>query len=172
MPNEVKSEEEQMRFSIIIPVYNEEEILAEVLDNVEKIIAQKNYEAEIIVVDDGSKDKTAEIARLKGVNVLQHEKNRGYGTALKTGIRASKNEIIVILDGDGSYPVDEIPILLKDIDKYEMVVGARIKKGVKMSFLRKISKYILTKLAEYLIMEEIPDINSGLRVFKKSVYEK
>ncbi len=161
-----------MNLSIIIPVYNEEKILGEVLDNVKKLIALKNYEAEIIVVDDGSKDKTSEIAGLKGVHVLRHEKNRGYGAALKTGIQASENEIIAILDGDGSYPVDEVSVLLKDIDKYEMVVGARIKPGVKMPFLRKIAKYFLTKLAEHLVMEEIPDINSGLRVFKRSMYKK
>lgn len=161
-----------MEFSIVIPVYNEEKILADVLDNVKNLIALKNYEAEIIVVDDGSEDKTSEIAKLKGANVLRHEKRYGYGAALKTGIQASKNEIIAILDGDGSYPVDELSVLLQDIDKYEMVVGARIKRGVKMPFLRKITKYFLTKLAEYLIGERIPDVNSGMRVFKKSMYKK
>ena len=161
-----------MKLTVIVPAYNEEKVLGDVLDDVKKIIAHKNYEAEVIVVDDGSTDKTSEIAKSKGVIILRHKKNRGYGAALKTGIQASKNEVIVILDGDGSYPVNEIPILLNDIDKYEMVVGARIKKNVKMLFLRKIPKYILTKLAEYLVMEKIPDINSGLRVFKKSIYKK
>jgi len=161
-----------MKFSIIIPVCNEEKILGEVLDGVKRTVDVNNYEAEIIVVDDGSKDRTSEIAKSRGALLLRHEKNYGYGKALKTGIRASENDIIVILDGDGSYPVDEIPALLKDIDEYEMVIGARIKKDVKMSFLRKIPKFILTRLAEYLVMETIPDINSGLRVFRKSMYKK
>ena len=106
------------------------------------------------------------------MKVLQHERNLGYGAALKTGIRYSKNEIILMLDSDGSYPEDEIPNLLKEIAEHDMVVGARIKKDAKMPFLRKIPKYVLTKLAEYLAEEKIPDINSGLRVFKKSMYKK
>lgn len=165
-------EQSSKKISVIIPAYNEEKVLVEVLDNVKKIISLKNYEAEILVVDDGSNDKTSEIAKVKGANVLRHEKRYGYGAALKTGIRASKNEIIAILDGDGSYPADELPVLLEDIGECEMVVGARIKPGVKMPFLRKITKYFLTKLAEYLVSEKIPDVNSGMRVFKKSMYEK
>ena len=161
-----------MRFSVVIPAYNEEKALGGVLDGLKKIAASNNYETEVIVVDDGSKDKTAEIARSKGIKVLQHEKTRGYGQALKTGIDASGEEIVVILDSDGSHSVDEMPILLKDIDKCEMVIGARTKKGVKMPFLRKLTRYILAKLAEYLTEREIPDINSGFRVFKKSMYKK
>ena len=161
-----------MNFSVIIPAYKEENSLEKVLDDVKKNTTLENNEAEIIVVDDGSEDKTSEIAKLKGVKVLRHEKRYGYGKALKTGIQVAKNEIIVILDGDGSYPADEIPVLLRDIDKYDMVIGSRTKKGVKMSLLRKIPKYILAKLSEYLVMEKIPDVNSGLRVFKKSIYKK
>jgi glycosyltransferase involved in cell wall biosynthesis len=161
-----------MKFSIVIPAYNEAKILDTVLNGIKKIIAQEKHDAEIIVVDDGSRDRTAEVAASGGAIVLRHEKRRGYGAALKTGIAASKNEIIAILDGDGSYPAEEIPVLLGDIDKYDMVIGARVKKGVKMPFLRRIPKFILARLAEYLVMEDIPDINSGLRVFKKSVYKK
>lgn len=162
-----------MALSIVIPAYNEEKILGKVLEDIEEIISQNGYDAEIIVVDDASEDKTAEIARAKGVNVLQHAKNRGYGAALKTGIRSARNDVIVMLDADGSYPVDEMPLLLEDIDKHEMVIGARTKKGsVKMSLLRRIPKFALRKLAEYLAMEKIPDINSGFRVFKRSMYKK
>lgn len=161
-----------MKVSIIIPACNEENVLGEVLDSVENLITREHYEAEVIVIDDGSRDRTADVAESKGVHVLRHEKNQGYGRTLKTGIQASKHQTILIIDGDGSYPVDEIPALLTDIDQYQMVVGARIKKNVKMPFLRRMAKWILTKLAECLVMETIPDINSGLRVFKKSMYER
>ncbi|MDB4349594.1 glycosyltransferase [Omnitrophica bacterium] len=161
-----------MKLSVIIPVFNEEKVVGAVLDDVKRFIRDKGYQAEIIVVDDGSKDKTFDIAKSKDVSVLRHEKNRGYGATLKTGIKASRNEVIVILDGDGSYPVNEISGLLDEIDGSQMVIGARTKKDVKMSFLRKIPKFLLGRLAEYLVKEKIPDINSGLRVFKRSMYEE
>jgi glycosyltransferase involved in cell wall biosynthesis len=162
-----------MRFSVVIPAYNEEKIIGEVIEGVDRLIREKGHGGEVIVVDDGSKDGTAEAARAKGAIVLVHKRNIGYGAALKTGIAAAKSDVIVILDGDGSYPVDEIPALLAELNGNDMVVGARTKKReVKMSFLRRIPKFILGKLAEYLVKERIPDINSGLRVFKKSMYEK
>jgi len=117
-----------MRFSVIIPAYNEEKALGKVLDDIKKAAALKNFDAEVIVVDDGSKDRTSEIAGSKGISVLRHEKNRGYGAALRTGILASKNETIAIIDGDGSYPPDEMFILMGNIGENEMVIGARIKK--------------------------------------------
>jgi glycosyltransferase involved in cell wall biosynthesis len=106
------------------------------------------------------------------VRVIRHDKNYGYGAALKTGIKASGNGHILIVDGDGSYPVDDIPELLRDCDKYDMVIGARTKTGAAMSLMRSIAKSFLGKLAQYLVKERIPDINSGLRVFTRSMYEK
>ncbi|MFC1668662.1 glycosyltransferase family 2 protein [Chlamydiota bacterium] len=161
-----------MKLSIVLPTYNEEMILGKVLDALNELIALKEYEAEIIVVDDGSIDRTYEVAKERNIRVVRHGKNRGYGASLKTGINAAKHENIMIMDSDGSYPIEEIPELIQKIDHYDMVVGARIKKSVKMSFMRKIPKYFLTKLGEYLLHEKIPDINSGLRIFKKSMYEK
>jgi len=161
-----------MKLSIIVPAYNEEKALGKVLDSLKEISAKNNYETEIIVVDDGSKDRTAEIARARDVKVLRHIKNRGYGASLKTGVNSSKNEIIAIIDADGSYPIEEISGLLEDIDECDMIVGARIKKGAKMSLLRRLPKYFLTKFAEYIVEEKIPDVNSGFRIFKKTIYNK
>ncbi len=161
-----------MRFSIVIPAYNEEKALGKVLDGLREISIRNNYETEIIVVDDASNDRTAEIARAKDVKVLQHIKNQGYGASLKTGINYSKNEVIAIVDADGSYPIEEISGLLKNIGEYDMVVGARIKKGANMSLLRKLPKYFVTKFAEYIVEEKIVDINSGFRVFKRTIYDK
>ncbi|MFH2137345.1 MAG: glycosyltransferase family 2 protein [Candidatus Omnitrophota bacterium] len=161
-----------MKFSIIIPVYNEEKILEIVLDELKKVLSQKGHDPEIIVVDDASRDKTYDIAKSTGVKVLRHEKNYGYGAALKTGIKAASNDVIAIIDGDGSYPANALPALLEEMTDHDMVIGARIKKGVKMSFLRKIPKFILKQLAQYLVNEKIPDINSGMRIFKKSLFEK
>ena len=110
-------------FSMIIPVYNEESSIGDVLN--EAMNALKDIKHEIIVVDDGSIDKTAEIARAKGVKVISHPENAGYGTSIKTGIKASKYDYIGIVDGDGSYPVKDFPGMVEFMKDYDMVVGAR-----------------------------------------------
>lgn len=156
--------------SIIVPVYNERESMGKVIDDLKTTMTDSGYKYEIIVLDDGSTDGTSEIAAAKGVCVIRHDRNRGYGASLKNGIQLSKNEIIVILDGDGSYPVDAIPGLLENIGQYDMVIGSRMKRN--MPLLRRLPKYILTKLGSYLVKAQIPDINSGLRAFRKSFYNK
>lgn len=161
-----------MEISVIIPAYNEEKILGKVLDDIKGLAGERGYDAQIIVVDDGSKDGTADVARSKGAVIVRHKKNRGYGASLKSGITVAKNEIVLMMDGDGSYPVEEIPDLLDKIEGLDMVIGARVKKGVRMSLLRRIPKFILGKLAEYLVKERIPDINSGMRVFRLPMYER
>jgi len=150
--------------SIIIPVYNEEKAIAQTVKEVKENLP----DAEVIVVDDGSKDGTFDQAQKTGVVVLRHQFNKGYGASLKTGIRAAKNEIIGIVDADGTYPIKDFPRLLKEMDQNDMVVGAR-GKGVNVPFLRKPAKWFITKFAEYLAGQNIPDLNSGLRLFKKEI---
>ncbi len=118
-------------------------------------------------MDDGSKDDTTEKAKKAGARVLRHVKNRGYGAALKTGIKAAKNEILVITDADGTYPSTMIPVLLEKIDNADMVVGSRTGKNVHIPLIRRPAKWILRKLAAYITGENIPDLNSGLRCFRK-----
>lgn len=158
--------------SIVIPAYNEESRIGEVLDNLLNNVKLRNMKREIIVVDDGSRDKTAEIVKKYNVRLLQHEQNKGYGTSLKTGIHHAQYNIIAITDGDGSYPVDRIPELVSFIDEYDMVVGARTGSNVKMPLTRRPAKWILNKYANYLVKQKIPDLNSGLRVFRKDIFEK
>ena len=155
--------------SIIIPAYNEEESIGETLDQVKEAMDQSGVIYEIIVVDDGSTDGTARIVRERGVNLLQHPSNLGYGASLKAGIRRARYSIIAITDADGSYPSWKIPALLESIDEYDMVVGARVGQRVSIPLMRRPAKWLLTRLANYLIGKEIPDLNSGLRVFKKEI---
>src|SRR5215216_3131823 len=112
------------RISIVIPAYNEEGVISRVLDE----LALGGY-FEIIVVDDGSKDKTAEIAREHGAIVVRHPYNIGNGAAVKTGIRAATGDIIVLMDSDGQHPPSDIPRLISYIGDYDMVVGARTKES-------------------------------------------
>ena len=153
--------------SIIIPAYNEEGGIASVILAIKKKMKEVDYRYEIIVVDDGSSDNTAIIARGMEVRVLRHASNRGYGAALKTGIRQARYDIIVITDADGTYPIDMLPILVQAIEEYDMVVGARIGEHVKIPYIRRFVKWILRKIANYLTGTRIPDLNSGFRVFKK-----
>ena len=151
--------------SVVMPVYNEEEAIGTVLDELIAILEDKTYE--IIVVDDGSTDNTANVVREKRVKLIQHPHNIGYGAAIKTGIKSAANDLILIIDGDGSYPVKAIPELLKEVDQYDMVIGARTGKEVKIPLYRKPAKWFLSQLANYLSGTEIPDLNSGMRIFRK-----
>jgi glycosyltransferase involved in cell wall biosynthesis len=161
--------------SIIIPIYNEKNSIAETVNDIFYCLSKSNLIFEIILVDDGSTDGSSKIInqiKIPNIKKIIHSNNRGYGAALKSGIKVAKNEIIVITDADGSYPNKKIPELVEEIKYCDMVVGARTGAKVKIPFIRKPAKWIITKLAAYLTGVEIPDLNSGLRVIKKEVLIK
>ncbi len=158
--------------SIVIPAFNEEDGIAQTIEDVRNTMSESAYDYEIIIVDDGSEDKTAERTRKAGARLIQHDMNRGYGAGLKTGIRAAKGDWIVITDADSTYPNDRIPDLLKYAGENDMVVGARIGDGAKIPLIRRPVKWLLAKMANYLAETRIPDYNSGLRVFRKNLAER
>ena len=121
-----------IELSIIIPVFNEADNLAEVLG---KIHSLQLPSAEIIVVDDGSTDGSAEIAMAAGANVVCHPYNIGNGAAVKSGMRTAKGRFILLMDGDGQHKPEDIPKLCAEAAHYHMVVGAR-GKGSKLRFHR------------------------------------
>jgi glycosyltransferase involved in cell wall biosynthesis len=131
------------------------------------MLLENGIDAEIIIVDDGSSDNTTEIALNAGVRVLRHFNNRGYGASLKTGITAASNKIVAMTDADGTYPFRYIPEMLRELENADMVVGARTGKNVHIPWVRRPAKWLLNKLANYVSGNKIPDINSGLRVFRK-----
>lgn len=157
--------------SIVIPTYNEEKGITTVLEGLSNFDSQY----EIIVVDDGSDDNTAEeIKKYPDVRLIRHEHNMGYGSAIKTGIKYATNDTILIIDADGTYPYTHIPELIKKIHEgdYAMVVGARTTRDVKIPLIRRPAKWFLNRLANYLSGTRIPDLNSGMRAIKKSVVER
>lgn len=158
--------------SIVLPAYNEEQTIGQEIDGLERVLKDNRINYEFIVVDDGSIDATARIVKEKKVRLVQHRTNRGVGAARKTGILEAKGEIIVTTDADGTYPQQDIPAMIGLINEYDMVVGARVGKNVDISFIRWLAKYLIRKLACYLCNSQIPDLNSGLRVFKKAVAVK
>ena len=158
-----------MKVSVVIPAFNEKEGVGSVVQEVREVLAQHGMVAEIIVVDDGSPDETSRFAANAGARVLRHLSNRGYGAALKSGITAAANDYVVITDADGTYPCSYIPELLARLQTADMVVGARISRNVKIPLVRRPAKWILNRLANYLTNARIPDLNSGLRAFRRNV---
>lgn len=153
--------------SIVIPAYNEGKGIANTLAELKTMLAENDIEAEIIIVDDGSTDDTAEIALKSGARVLRHFSNRGYGASLKTGIPAATHRVVAMTDADGTYPFRYIPQMLKELENADMVVGARTGANVHIPWVRRPAKWLLNKLANFVSGHKIPDINSGLRVFRK-----
>lgn len=159
--------------SVIIPAYNEEKTMEQTVQSLKKELNRLNLNYEIIVVNDGSTDKTKEILeKIKGIKLINHSENQGYGAALKTGIKNSKYDWILIIDADKTYPVEAISDLITHAPNYDMVVGARTGKKAKIPLIRKPAKWVINKLANYLSGIKIPDLNSGLRIIKKSLLEK
>jgi len=156
------------KISVVLPVYNEEQTVAQVIDELVEVMKKTEYDWEIIAVDDGSTDQSANIIKGKQITLVQHGKNRGTGAARTTGVRHTKGDVIVMIDADCTYPTSQIPELLKYLPDYDMVIGARKKEAGTYRLLRMTMKYTIRKLAEIVAQEKIPDLNSGFRAFKKA----
>ncbi len=155
--------------SIVMPAFNEEGSVGNSVTELRKLLMAHDISAEFIVVDDGSRDRTASEAKAAGARVIQHRSNRGYGASLKTGIVQASNDIIAITDADGTYPAHYLPQMLEQLDQADMVVGARIGSKVSIPLVRRPAKWMLNRLANYVSGRDIPDLNSGLRVFRRDV---
>jgi glycosyltransferase involved in cell wall biosynthesis len=156
--------------SIVLPVYNESGHLVDEIDRIRRAMDASDDSYEIIVVDDGSHDGSLEIARdLDNVRVISFTENRGPGAARKIGTEAARGQVVVWTDVDMSYPNDEIPRLVKELNGYDQVVGARTSEEGSQRFARVPAKWVIRRLAEYLAQTEIPDLNSGFRAFRANV---
>jgi glycosyltransferase involved in cell wall biosynthesis len=149
--------------SIVIPVFNEAENLEGVI---KKITVLDLPGCEIIVVDDGSTDGSADVALKVGANVIRHPYNIGNGAAVKSGIRVARGKIIVLMDGDGQHQPQDIPKLLAETRDYHMVVGARAK-GSKLRFHRYAANLFYNLLASYVTQFNVKDLTSGFRALPR-----
>ncbi len=154
---------ERRDISIIIPVYNEARNLGPFLQRLRSVHLPST---EIIVVDDGSTDNSAEVAINGGARVVRHPYNVGNGAAVKSGIRAARGRLLVFMDGDGQHRPEDIPKLLAEADRYQMVVGARAK-GSKLRFHRYIANLVYNKFASYVTKFKVEDLTSGFRVVSR-----
>ena len=154
--------------TVVIPAYNEAGGVGAIVHRVREAMSVTSFTFEIVVVDDGSTDATAFEAEAHGARVIRKNENGGYGSALKTGIYATQSEYVVITDADGTYPPEQIPALLDRATNQDMVVGSRAMTDVSIAYIRRPAKMFLGALASYLSGRRIPDLNSGLRVMRRS----
>jgi glycosyltransferase involved in cell wall biosynthesis len=153
--------------SVVIPAYCEDGGVRAQVAAIQQVLDRHGMAYEILVVDDGSPDQTGAEALKAGARVLRHSRNRGYGAAIKTGIDAAQYDLIVISDADGTYPAEEIPALLRLLENADMAVGARVGKDVRIPLIRRPGKVLLGWLATHVAGQAIPDLNSGLRAFRR-----
>lgn len=162
---------EESKICVILTVFNEENTIADVIKRTKEVLNN----AEIIVVDDGSTDASAKVARENGANfIISHRRNLGVGAALRTGMRAaiSRNpDVIVKLDGDGQHLPEEIPKLIKPILSGEanLVIGTRFNADVQMPFIKKVGNRIITWLMKRLTGCSLTDTQSGFRAMSGKV---
>ena len=149
--------------SIIIPVFNEAGKLQELLNNIR---ALRLANSEIIVIDDGSTDGSADAAMAGGANVIRHPYNIGNGAAIKSGIRAARGRFLVFMDGDGQHRPEDIPKLIAESRNYRMVVGARAK-GSKRRFHRYAANVVYNLFASYVTRFKVKDLTSGFRLLSR-----
>lgn len=154
--------------SVVIPAFEEERAVGAVLAEVRRVLTDAGIEHELLVVDDGSADRTADVAGAGGAVVISHPENQGYGRSLKTGITHARHDLIAITDADGTYPPQCLPGLIRLADRYHMVVGQRTGRVYSGGPGKRLGRIIFRGLAEFAAGRRIPDINSGARVFRRS----
>ena len=165
--------------SVVIPAYNEEDGISEIASRVLSVgPALQNVgvdRLELLVVDDGSRDRTAEVAQsIPGVTLIRHPKNRGYGAALKTGFSKASGELIGFLDADGTYPPEYFPQLCQvALNGADLVIGSRMAgEESKMPFTRRVGNFFFASLLTLLSRQKVTDSASGMRVFKREILRK
>ncbi|HEX9389139.1 MAG TPA: glycosyltransferase family 2 protein [Anaerolineales bacterium] len=165
--------------SIVIPAYNEENGIAEIASRVLSVqLALKKVgvdRLELLIVDDGSKDRTAEVAEsIPGVHLIRHPQNKGYGAALKTGFSKASGELIGFLDADGTYPPEYFPQLCEAALKgTDLVIGSRMAgEDSKMPFTRRVGNFFFANLLTLLSRQKVTDSASGMRVFRREILER
>lgn len=150
--------------SIVIPVFNESENIESVIRSIMSMYP--SYE--VLVIDDGSEDDTAQIAADAGATVFRHPYNIGNGAAIKTGIRNARGEILVFMDGDGQHDPKDIHRFVEAMNSYDLAVGAR-PKGGQATFVRAIGNRFYNRMASYVAKYPIEDLTSGFRAVKAEV---
>jgi len=160
--------------TIVLPAYNEVGHIGQEIDRITAAMVASPYSFEILVIDDGSTDGTGDaVADREHVRLMRFRTNRGSGTARRLGSQDARGRFVVWTDADMTYPNERIPefVAILETGEVEQVVGARTSEEGTMKALRVPAKWTIKRLAEYLTSSRIPDLNSGLRAFRKETAE-
>lgn len=164
-----KDKPERVDLSVVLPAYDEEEAIGEVIGEIRQALADWPGVWEILVVNDASMDRTEERAEAEGVRVIRRVENGGSGAACKSGIVAARGELVALMDADGTYVPAHLPNLLSFFPDYDQVNGARTNEAGTYKLLRVPVKWLIRKCAEWISGKQIPDLNTGMRVFKREL---
>ncbi|MGD8813652.1 MAG: glycosyltransferase family 2 protein [Anaerolineales bacterium] len=151
-----------IRISVFLPVFEDDEIIGKLVNEIHSVMLSSGEPYEVIVVDDGSKDVSTKVARKARARVISHPYNIGNAAAIKTGIRYARSEVLLMMNGDGQLSPDDIGKVLGGLDRYDMVVGAR-QRGYGVPLYRAIGNEIYNRLATYVCSFKIEDLTSGFR---------
>jgi polyisoprenyl-phosphate glycosyltransferase len=155
--------------TVLLPCHNEEEALPKVVGDIRTALNGQPYSYETLLIDDGSTDHSLSVAEGLGCRVISHPNRRGAGASRKTGVRAARGSVVIMLDADGTYTAMDIPRMLKHFPEVDQVNGARIAEQGTLPWLRIPTKWLLRVLASLLIFRNIPDLNTGLKAFKRDI---
>jgi polyisoprenyl-phosphate glycosyltransferase len=156
--------------TVVLPVFNESGHLRAEIERISAALEVSEYSYELLVVDDGSTDGSAEeLQAIEGIRLLRFAQNRGSGSARKAGTREARGTVVVWTDADMTYPNERIPELVKELEGYDQVVGARTSEQGTAKLFRVPAKWSIRRLASFLVEQPIPDLNSGLRAFRADV---
>ncbi len=160
----MKEQTSPKQTTIVIPAYNEEDVIRQSLEQIVHEKLPRHYE--ILFVDDGSDDRTPEIISKFPFRLIRHHTNKGYGAALKTGIRHATGDRIIIMDSDGQHHPRYIAEIDKMLDDHDMVIGVRSTSSFQVK-RRRAGKFLIRSVGQYLVEQKLPDYNSGFRGFQK-----
>jgi glycosyltransferase involved in cell wall biosynthesis len=169
MPEVYDRHADALDLTILLPSYNEQEAIAPVIAEVREALREWPGRWEILVVDDASTDQTARRAAEQGVRVIRRPENGGSGASRKTGTRAARGTLVAMLDADGTYVPSYLPQILSYFPDYDQVNGARTSEQGTLKALRFGAKLLIRKLAEWISGKRIPDLNTGMKVYKRDL---
>jgi len=160
--------------SVFFPCYNEQDNIERVIKSAIDVLIPLKTDYEIIIVNDGSKDRTGQIAdslaaKDKHIKVVHHQPNRGYGAALQSGFKAATKEFVFYTDGDGQFDIKELPLLFKYMTDYDIVTGYRIKR--QDNLIRKINAFCWTTMVNLLFGMKIKDIDCAFKLYRRRIFD-